>query len=192
MKIMNVNTKPERDPYVNIDGVSSYTELTFDPRDGTVTVSQEYQTNSWTMAEYHNLVRTCRIPNHSLEDDTRAEIESLAEQFDAVAAGFSEHWNGNNMVGRYTDAAESAWSTIEDQLQAFGEYSADSGYGYWEIGEWCQNEEISVDTTDAQIEEIATNCVDAAKSEHVILDGDRDDIVAWLKERRDELIQEVV
>lgn len=111
--IGRIKTKPEHDPYVNIDGVVSRTFLKLDPRDRTVWVTQEYQDNSTLMDEWHHLVTTWCVNCHPTQKNMRAWIVDNMSLLETICDGFYQHWNGNNHVGRYTEEARAAYATIE-------------------------------------------------------------------------------
>lgn len=69
--IGKIKTKPEHDPYVNIEGVVSRTYLKLDPRDRTVWVTQEYQDNSTLSDEWHGLVSTWCVNSHPTQVEMR-------------------------------------------------------------------------------------------------------------------------
>lgn len=185
LNIVSIDTKPEHDPYQNIDGIVSRTYLNLDPRDRTVWVSQEYKTNSTSMDEWNGLVLTWKINGHPSEADMREWIADNMEALVVICDGFEEHWNGNNHVGRFTtpearDAAD--WIDID--------FDNDGGpanyYEYYTVDSWLEHsrDQITADMTDEQLANLAQQW---EPTEPQIVCGGRDSILEFITRIRDEL-----
>jgi hypothetical protein len=179
--IVNIDTEPSHDPYTNIEGIMSTTYLKLDPRDRTVWVNQEYNDHSTPMDEWNNLVMTWRIPDHPAESDMREWITDYLPELTKICDGFESHWNGSNIVGRYTDEA----LTISEKIQTL--FDNDEGprnyYETYTVDSWMASslDQISADMTDEQLEEFA----DAAEpGSNIIVSGD---ILKYVTDRRDAL-----
>lgn len=182
--IKSINTKPEHDPYTRIDGVSSRTVLKLDCRDRTVRVTQEYQDNSMFMTEYNRLVLTWQVNGYPTEADMRQWITDNLESLATICDGFEEHWNGNNMIGRYTEEARAADQGIEYQLDNDG--GPVTHYGFWSVESWLEysRDEITADMTDEQLAEFANGCEPGGE---IVVDGS---ILDFITKIRDTLLSE--
>lgn len=118
--IGRINTRPEHDPYVNIEGVKSRTFLKLDPRDRFVWVEQEYHDNSTPMDEWNRLVITWCVNSHPTQANMRQWIKDNMERLQIICDGFERHWNGNNHVGRYSQEAHAANEDIQFEFDNDG------------------------------------------------------------------------
>lgn len=179
--IENISTKPEHDPYTNIDGIVSKTMLKLDPRDRTIWVTQEYNDNSTLMDEWNGLVLTWGIPGHPSEAGMTEWINEHMSDFNTICDGYEVHWNGSNQVGRLTDEARAAKEGIEfllDQDAGPANY-----YEVWTVDSWLEMSlsEITADMTDEQLKEWADG---AEPDSSTIVEGD---ILTYITDRRDTL-----
>lgn len=180
--IQEIDTVPERDPYVNLSGHSSYTEFWLDPRDRTCGVSQEYKTHSTTMDIWHGLVLTWPVTGHPHETTMRWWITESMADLERLCDSFEKVWNGNNMVGQYTDEGKRIIQEIEEELK--DDLILPNYYEFWELGAWLDNSmhEITAQTTDEQLKDLAGAWEPPGDT---ILDGD---ILKYITERRDNLV----
>jgi hypothetical protein len=179
--IENIATKPEHDPYTNIEGVVSKTTLKLDPRDRTVWVTQEYNDNSTLMDEWNGLVLTWGIPGHPSENGMREWINERMTDLTTICDGFEAHWNGNNIVGRLTDEARGTKESLEfllDQDAGPANY-----YETWTVDSWLEMslDEITADMTDEQLKEFADG---VEPDSSTIVEGD---ILKYITDHRDNL-----
>lgn len=182
VNIQGIDTTPERDPYVNLEGHSSYTEFWLDPRDRTCGVRQEYRDNATPADEWHGLVLTWRVTGHPHEDTMRQWIMESMAQLEGICNGFEEVWDGSNMVGRYTDEAQNLIQEIEKELE--DSLILPNYYEFWEVGAWLEQSmhEITAQTTDDEL----ANLADAWEpTDGIIVDGD---ILAYITQHRDNLV----
>ena len=182
--IGKIETKPERDPYQNLDGVSSNTKLRLDPRDRKAHVYQDYRTGSTLMTVYNGLELELPIAGHPDEDDLREYLTNGVGQdlLRAICDGHEIVWNGQNNVGRLTDEAEGAVDRLELYLSEW-----DSKYTFWETGEWLYEgaaEHVTANTTDAELARLAKEFEEIAEAENVVLDGD---VLGWLTRFREDV-----
>lgn len=189
LTILNIETKPEHDPYVNIEGVVSRTFLKLDPRDHTVWVNQEYQDNSTPSDEWHGLVLTWNVNSHPSENEMRQWINDNLSSLTAICDGYDVHWNGHNHVGHLTDDARNLVETFQ------WEFDNDAGprnyYEYWQMEDWVQPdyETITADSTDEELRILAQQAITALDSNQ-ILDRDENDIFKYYLQRRNDLKDE--
>lgn len=185
--ISKINTRPEYDPYVNLPGHSSYTELTVYPQEREATVTQEYKTGSQTMAAYNGLELTTTVYGHPDEDEVREYLEQGEGQelLRRVCDGHSTDWNGSNIVGVMTDDASDAWEELGEELGAYQE----SKYSFVEAGEWLYpaRDDITANSTDEELAELAEIVQGDMDNENIVLD---EDILEWLTDQRQEMRDE--
>lgn len=182
--IKRIDTIPERDPYVNIDGVVSRTFLKLDPRDRTVRVTQEYQDNSTLANEWNGLVLTWNVNSHPSEPDMRQWITDNLVTLTAICDGFEVHWNGSNHIGRLTDDARALVETI--QFEFDNDAGPTNHYETWTVDSWLESsmDEITANMTDEQLAVWADAVGADATADNIILLGD---ILEYITQHRDNL-----
>ena len=65
---------------------------------------------------WHNLVLRFTISNTAHKDDIAKFIADCADDFQTVLDGAEVQWNGNNLVGMFTKAAQSTIDRVNDRL----------------------------------------------------------------------------
>lgn len=125
-------------------------------------------------------------------------FEELRPLLERVAAGHSVVWNGSNHVGRLTDDAQAASEAIEETLYKLRDDPTSADHAsVWNAGEWIWGSnslhgvagdlEITADTSDADLEALATKLEGDADGEGIVLDGDVEDALADIRQQlRDE------
>jgi hypothetical protein len=191
VRVRMIEVLPELDPFHLDTGRETRCELWLDPRDHTLGICQGWDDHTMTSDEYHRLVLSATLVNRPYAEDARdylqgAEGQALARQ---VCDGFSEEWDGHNMGGRYTEAAEEAWG----QLVAALEELPASDWVLWDTDDWLEpvRGEVSADTSDAELAAMARDYERVAREEHYVLTegvleilrGWRDDLAAEEAER---------
>lgn len=181
--ILSIDTKPEHDPYQNLTGVSSHTELRLDPRDRTAHVYQDYKTNSSLMTVYNGVELEFAIYGHPDEDGVRDYLTTGhgQELLQAICNGHEVVWNGSNHVGRLTDDAAEAVEQLSEYLSYW-----EPKYTYWSADEWMYDgatETVTAGTTDEELAELAKEFAELANAENIVLD---EDILDWLTNYRDQ------
>lgn len=178
--IESIFTKPEHDPYTNIEGIVSKTYLKLDPRDRTAWVTQEYQDNSTPIDEWNGLILTWKIYGHPSENDMRQWIEDNMDVLVAICDGFEVVWNGNNHVGSLDDNARFLKESIEFLFDNGGLINY---YESWTVEDWLDSSinEISAEMTNEQLKEFAKR---AEPDNSILVDGN---ILEYITQRRDTL-----
>lgn len=181
LTIGTIDTKPERDPYTNIDGVVSRTYLKLAPLDMEVWVTQEYNDHSTPALEWHGIILTWHVPGHPTEAAMRGWIEDNMQNLLTICAGFESEWNGSNNVGRMTVKALAAYEAIETELDNDG--GPTSYYETWTVESWMESSmsDITADMTDEQLQAFADAC---SPTETDIVLGD---ILEYITQHRDNL-----
>lgn len=175
--------------------------LELDTRTGKLSCS--YNPNAGggtTFDHFHRLILSTGIPCLTA-DAANALMDEVAPLAQRVIDGADEEWNGNNNVGVFTDDAMQAWEEIEHICDA---WSADEDpsltVSWWDVSDWFSEGDestisslgITADTTDEQLDAIATEQVEIARTNSVagyaILDHDA--TVAYITELRDRLRQD--
>lgn len=182
IEIKRINTKPEHDPYQNIEGIVSRTVFWLDPRDRTCGVEQEYRTNSTSMDRWNNLELYWFVADYPAESTMRDWIEENNEVLEKLCGGYSVEWNGNNMVGRLTEEARILQDQIEQELE--NGYLANY-YECYTLDDWLYStrNEIKAEMTDQELESLAE---DWEPTSEIVIVGRRS-ILEYITEIRDEL-----
>jgi len=178
--ITSVNTKPELDPYHRNTGGASTTTLRLDPEYRKASVYQEYDDNSTPENEWHHRVLTMPLEPNPDEEATREYLTSESGQalLMAVCDGHSIDWDGNNMVGNLTPAAEEAWEELGQALTHLPE----SEWSLWETSDYFQMVDVDANATDDELAALAAEIEADLPYEHVVLDGD---VLTCLQRKRD-------
>ncbi len=152
IRIESVDTEPEAAGHHR-----SHSELRFDPDTGVASVVQVTNQSGQEPDVYHGRLIALRLD----EDDTgvRPEAAALRRYLESepgqallrrIAAGHSTVWNGQNEVGRLTDAAEAACEALQAAIAALpGER-----WQVWSVEDWLAEfcpERITAATTDAEL-----------------------------------------
>lgn len=188
--IEKITTKPEHDPYTNIEGITSTTCLKLDPRDPSIWVTQEYNDHSTPSDEWHHLVLTWKVPGHPTESSLQEWIEEHMSDFQTICNGYEVVWNGSNHVGQLTDEARSTKESIEFELDN-GDGLFRNYYEYWSVEQWTDPimSSITATSTDEELRQLAKEVIDALDSNQ-LLDDDEDGVYSYFAKRRDELADE--
>jgi|GEM_PF-3089020 len=181
LTIETISTKPERDPYTNIDGIMSKTTLKLDPRDRTVWVTQEYNDNATPSDEWNGLILTWGVPSHPTETAMRQWITESMGVLITICDGFESRWNGSNHVGSLSEEARAAKEAIEFEFDNDG--GPTNYYETWDVEAWLESSmnEITATTTDEQLADLAEQWQPDAST---IVIGD---ILSYITQHRDNL-----
>lgn len=185
IKIGEINTKPEIDPYNVSTGGYSYTCLKLDCVDKEVYVTQEYRTNSMSAREFNRFVLTWKLCSHPHESQMKEYIEEHLEMFQTIVNGFEIDYSRGSAIGVFTEEARHVIDTIERSIDIWAK-----DYMYYEfylIEDWVGpiTHEIEQDTTDEEVRQIAKRIINDLDA-NVVLSGDEDDIYEYLIRYRDE------
>lgn len=185
MNIAILDTKPTFDHYQNT-GAPTQTELWYDPRSNEVQVRQECKTNSTLLDVYHGNILTCHLDGHPREEDVRQVIEDSEDLLERVRNGYESHWDGSNLVGKYTADAKKAWEEFCDLLETCLPY-----YEFWDTEEYigdAMRDLVNADTPDEELRRYAKEWTEVEPG--TVLDADAEWVYTRLVQYRDELREE--
>ncbi len=169
--ITKIDTTPELDPYHRDTHTPTKTVLTFDPRDCTLSIDQEYDDNSTPSDVWHGLVLSAGLAPAPTEKAARWYLDKPDAQalINRIVEGHESHWDGSNFVGSLTGDAEAAWHDLIDGLCS----QPENDWSLQDTGDWLQDSQgVTADTTNAEIERRAEEIRLTAEMEHVVLDAD--------------------
>lgn len=162
----------------------AYIEL--DPEGTPITLEAEYDPeigNAVPMRIWHDRAFRIRVSPFLTGDQIADLLED--EDFQAlareVATGFECHWDGSNHVGSLDDDARDAL----EEMRRIAE-NIEGALGVIEAGDYVQtaaDAQITAETTDAQIAKMAEQFEADAKAENVIIEGDLEDHLRWLRDK---------
>jgi len=187
MKVTKIEAKPSVDPYHADTSQSTKTEFWLDPRDCTVRVEQGWDTNSTPATVWHGRVFVIQINGHPTENEWRKMIDSLADDIKKVCAGYSDEWDGHNIVGRLTTEANEALGRINDALTNHWWVNE---WEVWLAEDWLQDDERLThlaEMSDEQIKALATEIESELPKHTTILD----DVESWLMKQREWLLDQI-
>jgi hypothetical protein len=182
-----VTPDPTSDPVVP---ARHYLEL--DIETAQLHVSTVYQAEGGqSMRSWHGIERRYALPTYTDAERLTVSVNAglFAKLFRTILAGSSVYWDGNNRVGRLTDAALQAEAELRDALGGF-ELDAPNG-GLWEAGDWLSGiapaEEygITADTEDEGLEAIAEQIEHDARAEGAVVVGTLAHL-QWVREQQTE------
>lgn len=140
--------------------------------------------NAVPSSVWHGHVKRWGVPliSASTANDLMERLIPLATR---IIKGYTSKWNGSNEVACYTDDAETA---IEEVERICSEVEAD--FGYSDACDWINYPAagLTADMTDDQLEKEASDVVDYALDEGLILD--LGDVYSLFQRARDDLIEE--
>jgi hypothetical protein len=185
IKITSVDCERTIDPYHHDTGSLTKTVLSIDPRDDTVSISQEYDDNATPIDVWNGLVVERVLHNSLNKREARSYLESEDGQslLQKIVDGWEENWNGNNYVGSINDDAS---TSLEELAETLDEDCYDDT-GYWAVDDWFANstdEELGITekSTDDELKKLATE-LDENSGCYLI-----GDVEEYLRERRDNLV----
>jgi hypothetical protein len=163
---------------------SAYIDL--DPEGETITMEADYDHEidyAVPMRVWHGRTHRIKVSPFLtgrqiadlLEDD---DFQALARD---VAAGFECYWDGSNLVGKLTDDARSALEAMERMAE-----NIEGELNVIEAGDYVQtaaDAKITVETTDEEIAKMAEQFATDARAENIIIEGDLEDRLRWLRDR---------
>lgn len=175
-------------------------DLELDTRTGKLSCSYDPNIGGGTTFDhYHRLILSIGVPCLTA-DAANGLMDEVAPLAQRVLDGADEEWNGSNNVGVFTDEAMEAWEEIERICNAWSTDEDPSlTVSWWDVADWFSEGEASTieslgltaDTTDEQLDAIATEQVEIARTNSVagyaILD--HEDVVAYITELRNALRQ---
>jgi hypothetical protein len=148
---------------------------------------------------FHRIILSASIPCLTA-DVANALMDEVAPLAQRVLDGASEEWDGNNNVGVLTDDAAKAWADIDNLCATYdAEENPRITVAGWDVSDWfAEGDEstiatlgITADTTDAELDTLATDNVEQAKFGGEVGYGvlDHDATLAYLTQLRDDLRQ---
>lgn len=166
--IKEIDVMPQQDPYHKSELCAMWTKLWFDPRSNEAGISQEYDDNAQPADEWAGLV----LANSIQRPDEHAarwylEGEDGQKLLTEIRDGYEADWSERQgcMMGRLTDAAQSAWERLLAEINELPECE-------WSLGD--VNERIADESdpsamTRAEMESLADEIEMAAADDREIL-----------------------
>lgn len=170
--------------------------LRIDWEDEEITVRVDYEHNSTPSRVWHGIASeytlTSCLDATELREWVQSEIAPLAEQ---AIQYYGTKWDGSNNRGNWQrgEGGDSPADPILEEIERLcgddrevPQLHGDSP-GLWDVREWANvtKEELNAETTDEQIEKLATEIEAIAEGDNVVLCGP--DLREWLTGKRDEM-----
>jgi len=141
--------------------------------------------NAVPMAVYHGRILRVRVSPY-LRGDVLAdilegdEVQDLAQR---ICAGNEAYWDGANMRGRLNDDGKVALEALQECLDSYQEepYLVQ----VCDPGDWVATANqvgITGKTTDDEIHRLALALLDEASADNVLIDGDLEAHLRWLRD----------
>jgi len=151
--------------------------------------SREYAISGTPMSEWHGLVWSLPAPYTVDATKLAAFVDSeLLPVIQKLSKKFESVWDGSNFVASFggleSDEVVSARRELERVIE---DNCPIHDGGFWEIGEWLYDgaqQNITASTTDDELDAFCKEALAEAESQCVVLDGDADDVLDFLKEIR--------
>ena len=148
--------------------------------------------NAVPMAVYHGRILRLHISPY-LRGDVLAdilesdEVQALAQR---ICAGHETYWDGSNLRGRLSDDARSAFEALQEHLDSYQEepYLA----RVCDPSDWVATADqvgIASNTTDEEVHRLALELLDEAYADDVLIDGDLEAHLRWLRDNVREAIE---
>lgn len=163
--------------------------IALDLRDGRMWADYSAELgNAVPMSVWHGVVRRWPMPPFLTATANRI-MDAIAEDAQRVLNGATVGWDGSNTTGRLDDAATDANENIGIEINTWVNDSADEIC--WKPNrDWFAEDirqTVSSDVNDAEIERIADEAIAETVMDHPAAVIDRDDVIRWYREYRDEL-----
>lgn len=170
--------------------------LHLDPSTGKLWLDSHYHLDGTPAEVWHGLQHRYSLPE-------TVDAEAITEAINAgaidplvsrIVEGFDNVWDGNNHVGRLSDDAEEADKALSAWCETNAPTLSGESAGLWSAGDWfdgigrdgvADEYGITAETTDAELEALASRMDDEAREHNVVLesaynyiDAIRDDLIA--------------
>ena len=158
--------------------------------------TRDYNIGGTPAREWYGLATVYELPGNTRADQLAEWVKKeVIPRVEKLATKFESVWNGSNWVGEWKDDARDDLFDLEYFLD--GECSgmgsiptiSDEG-GLYHVIDWLENfptadkYNITADTTDARLQEIADTIVSEAENDDVVLTGD---VFYYLQQIREEM-----
>ncbi len=147
--------------------------------------------NAVPMSVYHRAVQRWYMPPFRASTANRI-MDTIASLAQAVLDGATVEWDGSNNVGRLTEDATDAVEKIGIEINTWADDASDDIC--WQPGREWWDEDICANVTaglsDAEIERIVDDAIAETRMESPAAVIDRDEIIGWYRQHRDELRDE--
>ncbi len=159
--------------------------IQIDPIQDTLSIDYNAEIgNAVPTAVYHGRIRRFTLAQVPTADAARELLEQIYSLAMEVSAGYSEEWDGSNMIGKLTPHAEAVEQAIERELTTWAEHAApaETVCG-WAASEWYTSGDAATElgitavTTDEQVEaslQEHEGIVDGPDGEVIVLEGVRE------------------
>jgi len=181
----------EENPYNNGQQAPIY--LVIDWEAGTVDAEVHYG-DGVPESIWNGRATRIKLPNSIDASLLHDDVEDLMNKINEIATGYETVWNGSNWIGSFTGDARADLDELERKIEQDGHslFSGMESGGLWDVVDWIQDnpDEITSETTDDELRDIADSYIDDARSSGVVISGGRDAVTEHFTEIRDRLIEE--
>lgn len=188
IKIGNIDTVPEHDPYHQGQCTATTTVLFINPTTEYISVGQEMDQGATDADVWHHRIIDRFLSDITDEGILTPDTKPLEQYLNSrnaqtllhrVVDNYSIDWDGHNMVGQHTDTSAEA---LNDLITAIEELPHTT-YLLWDTGDYLQHglDMITAKTSDEQLTYIAR---DSQPENNVILDRD---VLEYITEHRNSL-----
>ena len=160
--------------------------------------TRNYQIDGTPSRQWHGLATVYELPGNTRADklaewvknEIVPSVEKLIDKFESV-------WNGSNWIGRWSwddQTEKNMWMFCEqmsaEELGCGNIPTLSDEGGLYHVIDWLENfptadkYNITADTTDARLQEIADTIVSEAENDDVVLTGD---VFYYLQQIREEM-----
>jgi hypothetical protein len=190
-KMENLVNFDERTALIKDDALCPHQQkiwLIIDFGNRTIDTDTDYKDSSYTnfyeaYGHAHRFPLPLNVDAVELRSWIDEDILPLAQK---VADGYESVWDGSNQIAEFSDEAAEALEQIEAEIESWDDATGPvlpEGGGMWEVGEWL---ETYSPNWDLDIDQLASEIMDSAEYENVVLWGGRESVVEWLEEKKEE------
>jgi len=189
-KYENATDLIEEDPFNNHYQADIYLSVDWESEE--IGVEIYYRDGSTPGDVWHGLRRLIQLPNTVDASSLKEDVDDLLPRIDSIRAGYESYWNGHNWIGKFSDEAQEELYSLEYDIEQNPEtlFRLCEDGGLWDADDWFVDpvEELTAETTDEEIKDLAETHKMYASSDRVIIRGGIDSIIRHFKNQRDKLI----
>lgn len=140
---------------------------------GNIDIHHKHQSdNSCLISVWHHRAGRASLPFMLLRSEWEQFVIDTEDIRERIAQGYSEKWDGHNMVGELDADAQEAWDSIRECGDTFTQISSYDAWDWFELADSNELAELKSRAIKDGIEAVAAEIEESAWSEHRVLVSD--------------------
>lgn len=177
----------KEDPYDGYGGKQAPIYLVLDWVDGTVGIETQFG-DGVSERVFNHQATQIRLPDNVFVGALWDDVEELLPRLEKIRTGYEPYYDGRNYRGSFSDEARAELEYLKDEIENRYEQKVfrvtDRG-GLWGAEYWIEDDsDITAETTDEEIVDLAEYHFADAYSEGILINGGVGAVIDRLKEIR--------